>query len=123
MLLTGALLVVNTNTTTLLLTQTLGHNAKQSVGTLTFELERQLAVEVDEVGLLLRHLYGYNSVCFLKQATPLRLPGRMDIGRISCCFENTRHLTQTKGRSLDETEAPPIKVWLRGLIAQSKHFT
>ena len=28
-------------------------------------------MKVDEPGLLLRHLYGYNSVCFLNQATPL----------------------------------------------------
>ena len=64
---------------------------------------------VDGVGLSLRHLYGYNLVCFLKQATPLRLPGRSNIVRISCCFENTRHLTQTKGRSLDKTEAPQLQ--------------
>ena len=93
------------------------------VCTLTFDLERRLKLKVDEVGLLLRHLYGYNSVSFLKQGTPLKLPGRLNLVRISCCFENTRHLTQTKGRSLDETEAPPLKVWMRGLIAQSKHFT
>ena len=80
-------------------------------------------MKVDEVGLLLRHLYGNNSVCFLKQATPLTLPGRLKIIRISCCFENTRHLTQTKGRSLDETEAPLLTVWMRGLNAHSKHFT
>ena len=99
------------------------HNPKQIVPTLTFELERRLKVKVDEVGLLLRHLYGYNSVCFLKQATPLMLPGRLNLVRIDSCFKNTRHFTQTKGRSLDETEAPPLKVWMRGLIAQSKHFT
>ena len=67
-------------------------------------------MKVDEVGLLLRHLYGYNSVCFLKSATPLRLQGGLNIVRISCCFENTRHLTQTKGESLDETVAPPLKL-------------
>ena len=78
---------------------------------------------VDGVGLLLRHLHGYNSVCFLKPVTPLRLPGRLKIVRISCCFENTRHLTQAKGRRLDETEPPPLKVWMRGLIAQSKRIT
>ena len=42
------------------------HNPKQIVRTLIFELERRLKVKVDEVGLLLRHLYGYNSVLFLK---------------------------------------------------------
>ena len=88
-----------------------------------FELERRLKVKVDEVGLLLRHLYGYNSVCFLQPATSLRLPGRLNLVRIRCCFKNTSHFTQTKGRSLDETEAPPLKVWMRGLMAQSKHFT
>ena len=66
-------------------------------------------MKVDEVGLLLRHLYGYNSICFLKPVTPLNLPGRLNIVRISCRFENTRHLTQTKGRSLDKTEASPLK--------------
>ena len=44
---------------------------------------------VDEVGPLLRHLFGYNSVSFLKPATPLRL-----------LFQKTGHLTQTVGRSL-----------------------
>ena len=102
MLLTGALLVVKN---------------------LTFDLDRRLKLKVDEVGLLLRVLYGYNSVCFLKPATPLRLPGRLNLVRISCCFENTRHLTQTKGRTLDETEVLLHKIWMRGLIAQSKHFT
>ena len=101
----------------------LHQNPKQIVSTLAFELERRLKVKVDEVELLLRHLYGYNSVCFLKPATPLRLPGRLNLVRISCCFENTRHLTQTKGRCLDETEAVPLKVWMRGFTAQSKHFT
>ena len=80
-------------------------------------------MKVDEVGLLLRHLYGYNSNCFLKPATPVRLPGRLNFVRISCCFQNKRHLTQIKGRSLDETKAPPLKVWMRVVIAQSKHFT
>ena len=84
------------------------HNPKQIVSTLKVELERRLKLKVKEVGLLLRHLYEYNSVCFLKQVTPLRLPGRLNMVRISCCFENTRHLTQTKARSLDETEAPPL---------------
>ena len=68
-------------------------------------------------------MYGYNSLFCLKQATLLTLPGRLKIVRISCCFETTRHLTQTKGRSLDETKAPSLKVWLRGLYAQSIHFT
>ena len=52
------------------------HNPKQILSTLIFELERRLKLKVDEVGLLLRHLYGYNSVSILKPATPLRLPGR-----------------------------------------------
>ena len=85
------------------------HNPKQVVSTLTVELERPLKLKVDNVGLLLRHLYGYNSVCFLKPVTPLKLPGRLNLVRISCCSENTRHLTQIKGISLDETEAPPLK--------------
>ena len=88
---------------------------------MTFELERRLKVKVDKAGLVLRHFYGYNSVCFLKPATPLMLPGRLNLVRISCCFKNTRHLTQTKGRSLDDTEVPPLKVRRGGLIAQSKH--
>ena len=61
MLLTGALLLVTTNTT----------NSKQILSTLTFELDRRLKLKVDEVGLLLRFLYGYNSVCFLKLAARL----------------------------------------------------
>ena len=76
-----------------------------------------------EVKLLLRHLCGYNSVFFLKPATPLRLPGELNLVRISCCFENTRHLTQTKERSRHQTEASPLNVWMRGLIAQTKHLT
>ena len=66
MLLIGALLVVTTSTIFV----------KKIVCTLTFDLERRLKLKVDEVGLLLRHFYGYNSVSILKPATPLRLPGR-----------------------------------------------
>ena len=51
------------------------HNPKQLVTTLTFELEIRLKLKVDKVGLLLRHLYRYKSVCFLKPNTPLKLPG------------------------------------------------
>ena len=43
--------------------------------------------------------------------------------RISYCFEKTRHMTQTKARSFDETEPPAQKLWMIGLIAQSKHLT
>ena len=63
---------------------------------------RRPKLMVDEVGLLLRHLYGYNSVCFLKPATPLMLPGPLKLVRISGCFDNSRNLTQNKGGSLDE---------------------
>ena len=66
MLLTGAFLVLTTNTIFL----------KKIVLTLTFELEIQLKPKVDEVGLLLRHLYGYNLVSILTPATPSKLPGR-----------------------------------------------
>ena len=99
------------------------HNPKQIVSTLTFDLERRLKVKVDKAGLFRRHLFGYSSVCLLKPATPLRLAGRLNLVRISCCFDITHHLIQTKGRSLDETKAPPLKVWMRVVIAQSKHFT
>ena len=71
-------------------------------------------MKVGEVELLLPRLYGYNSVCFLKPVTPLRLSGCLSMVRISCYYERTRHLTKTKGRNLDETEAPPLKVWMRG---------
>ena len=54
------------------------HNLKQIVSTLTFELDRLLKLKVDEDGLLLLHLYGNNSICFLKAATPLRLPARLN---------------------------------------------
>ena len=70
-LLTGALLVVTTNTIFL-----------KIVCTLIFDFERQLKVKVDEVGLLLTHLYGYNSVSILKPATPLRLPRRWNWGLV-----------------------------------------
>ena len=66
---------------------------------------------------------GIIQFAFSKPATPLRLPGLLNLVRISCCFENTRHLTQTKGRSRDQTKAPLLNVWIRGLIAQSKHLT
>ena len=46
---------------------------------------------------------------FLKPATPLKLPGRLNSVRTSCCFENTSHLRQTKGKSPDKTQAPPLK--------------
>ena len=42
--------------------------------------------------------------------------------RINSCFESTRHLTQPKGRSPDETEALALKECKRGFIAHSKHF-
>ena len=32
-------------------------------------------------------------------------------------------MTQTKGRTLRETEAPPLKVCMTGFIAHSKPFT
>ena len=99
------------------------YNPEQIVSTLAFDLKRGLKIKVDKFELLLRYLLGYNSVCLLKPATPFRLPGRLNLERTSCCFKNIRHLQATKGRSLDETEVPPLKVWMRGLIAQSKHFT
>ena len=72
------------------------------MSTLTFELERRLQLNVDDVGLLLRHLYGYNSVCFLKRATRLSLPGQLNLVMMNACFRNTRHLKQNKEVSLDE---------------------
>ena len=78
------------------------HSPKQIVSTLSFELERRLKLKVDDVGVLIRHLYLGNSVCFSKLATPSKLQGRLNLVRIICCFKNTRHLTQTKGKSLDE---------------------
>ena len=67
-LLTGAPLVVSTTT----------KKTKKFVSTLIFRLERRVKLKVDEVELLLRHLYGYNSASFLKPATALGLPGRMN---------------------------------------------
>ena len=60
---------------------------------------------------------------FIFDFISIRLPGRLNLVRISCCFENTRHLTQTKGGGRHQTEAPPLNVWMKGLIAQSKCFT
>ena len=37
---------------------------------------------VDEVGLLLGFLHGYNAVGFLKPAIPLRLSTRLNLGLI-----------------------------------------
>ena len=51
---------------------------------------------------MLRHLYGYNSVCLLKAVNPLRLRGRLNLVTSSSCFGNTHHLTQTEGRSVNE---------------------
>ena len=48
------------------------------MSTLTFELDRRLKKRIDEVGLLLRHLNGYNLVCFLEPGTPLRLPAQFN---------------------------------------------
>ena len=92
------------------------------VSTLTLELEKRLKPKDDEVGLLLQHLRGYNSACFLKPTTPLSLQGRLNLVRINCCFKNTRHLTQTKGNNLDE-KALLFKECKRGFIAHSKHLT
>ena len=68
MLLTGSPLVVTRK----------HQNPKRIVSTLSFELERRLKLKVDEAGILHRHFHGYNPVCFLKPATPLRLPGRLN---------------------------------------------
>ena len=38
-----------------------------------------------------------------------RAPGRLSMVRISCCFENTRHSTQTKEKSLNETKRASTK--------------
>ena len=72
---------------------------------------------------MLQHWYGYNSVCFLKPATPSRLQGRLNLARINCCFRNTRHWTQTKGKSLDQSEVLLLKECKRGFIVHSKHLT
>ena len=64
----GALFVVSKNT----------KNPKQIVITLTFELERGSKLKVDEIRRFLPHLNGYNSVCLLKPATPLRSPVRLN---------------------------------------------
>ena len=98
------------------------YNPKQILRTL-FESERWLKLRVDKVGLLLRHLYGYNSLCFLKSVNLLRLPGRLNLVTISSCFKNTHHLTQTEGRSLDEKRFQSKNRRLRGFTAHSKHFT
>jgi len=50
------------------------HNPKQIVG----ELKRRLRVKIYKLKLLTRLLSGYNLVRFLKPATPLKLPGRMN---------------------------------------------
>ena len=77
-------------------------NPKQFLITLTFELERRSKPnsKVDEIKHFLSHLYGYNSVCLLKPATRLGSPVRLNLG-LALALKNTRHLTQTKGRSLD----------------------
>ena len=92
MLLTGFLLVVTTKP----------QNPKGIVSTLSFELERRLKLKVHDVGVLIRHSYWGNSVCLLKPATLSRLQRRLNLVGINCCFKSTRHLTQTKGKSLDE---------------------
>ena len=92
MLLTGSLLVVTTTR----------QSPKGIVSTLSIELKRQLKLKVDDIGVLIRHSYWGNSVCFLKPATLSRLKRRLNLVRIKCGFKNTRHLTQTKGKSLDE---------------------
>ena len=82
----------------------------------TFELERRLKMKVDEVGLLLLHLYEYNSVCFLKPATPLRFSGRWN-GRLFLVLKT--HAIWHKPKE----KAFPLKEGRRGYIAHSKHFT
>ena len=49
---------------------------------LTIMLDTRLKLKADEVELLIRFLYGYNLICVLKPATPLRLPGRLNQGLI-----------------------------------------
>ena len=97
-------------------------NPQQIVSTLSFELERRSKPKNDEVGILLQHLYGYNSVCFLKPATLSTLQGRLNLVRIDCCFKNTRHFKQIKQISLNQSQALLLKERRRGFIAHSKHF-
>ena len=52
--------------------------ALPDVKNLKFESDTRLKLKADEVELLLRVLYGYNVICLLKPATPLRLPGRLN---------------------------------------------
>ena len=73
------------------------HNPKQIEG----ELKRRLRLKICKLKLLSRHLSGYNLVRFLKQATPLRLPGRMNRGLIVILKTHAISYTESKGRSLD----------------------
>ena len=83
---------------------------------------KTIKLKVDDVELLIRHSYWGNSVCFPKPATPSKLQGRLNLVRINCCFKNTRHLTQTKGKGFYQSEALLLKECKRGFISQSKHL-
>ena len=72
---------------------------------------------------MLQHWYGYNSVCLFKPTTPSRLQGRLNLAKVNCCLKNTSHFTQTKGKSLDQSEALLLKECKRGFIVHSKHLT
>ena len=52
--------------------------APLGVKNLTLKSDTRLKLKADEVELVLRILYGYNLIYFLKPATPLRLPGRLN---------------------------------------------
>ena len=83
-------------------------------------MDRRLKLKVDEVGLLLRCLYGYNSVCFLKPATPFGY--QHDWTEDS--FLLWKHTSFEKNeRKKPRLEAFPLKKCKRESIALSKHCT
>ena len=60
--------------------------------------DTRLKLNADEVELLLRVLYGYNLICFLKPATPLIFFSTIEL-RISCFFESHAILNKPKGEA------------------------
>ena len=63
---------------------------------LTFKLDTRLKRKADEIELLLWVLYGYNLICFLKPATPLRLPGRLKWGLVVLLKITPSYINQRK---------------------------
>ena len=64
---------------------------------------------------------GMSSVCSLKTSHFFKVTRTLEL-RINCCFENTRHLLQTEGRTVDKKRFHSKNV-REDLLRTTKHST